>query len=308
MGALKILDPVTGLWIYAGVPGPPGVEGPEGPVGPQGDPGPPMPPGGTTGQPLVKASDADDDFGWDAATLETSHGINMHGTNMSVVWPDGGGSRIYERDGYLVLRKGTNGRQPRIHNNDASNESDIISANGVAPMVNALKFGTFLGKKIILYEGTNEFALGMESGQMVLYVPDPNKISFRGVSTTGAEWALIDKNGLGPRSNINITWLNGFSGTTQFRVNPAMVSLVLRGIKGPGIAHNTDVKLYDYPAGVPAPWQTQTVLGVSYGDAYSHCVPIIVEARGDGVWVVGDPNTYNPNDNGRIDAALTWSR
>lgn len=56
-----------------GPEGPPGARGPEGPAGPQGVPGPQgiqgepgvgIPDGGTTGQMLTKASDADGDFLW----------------------------------------------------------------------------------------------------------------------------------------------------------------------------------------------------------------------------------------------------
>lgn len=44
--------------------GPPGPAGADGAPGAQGDPGPGVPPGGTTGQMLRKASDADYDTEW----------------------------------------------------------------------------------------------------------------------------------------------------------------------------------------------------------------------------------------------------
>jgi hypothetical protein len=47
-----------------GANGADGVDGTDGAVGPQGDPGVGIPLGGTTGQVLVKLSDADLDVGW----------------------------------------------------------------------------------------------------------------------------------------------------------------------------------------------------------------------------------------------------
>lgn len=59
MTMLRYKDPVTGNWeplIGTGPAGPPGPSG--------------LPPGGTTGQALVKASDADGDVSWaDVTTI-----------------------------------------------------------------------------------------------------------------------------------------------------------------------------------------------------------------------------------------------
>jgi hypothetical protein len=310
MGALKVKDPTTGLWIYAGVPGPPGVEGPVGPPGPQGDPGPPLPLGGETGRPLHKVSDADQDVGWDGY-LNVGGDVQLEGTNAGVAFLDNGG-RIYSRSGGgIILRKDNANRNPVVQQNDGTGETAILTANGNVVMTNALKMGTFLGKKIILYEGANEFALGMESGQMVLYVPDPNKISFRGVSTTGAEWALIDKNGLGPRSTHNVVWLDGFSGTMDFRVNPAMVTMRIAGVMRTtgNLTANTAYKMCAYPAGVSAPWQAIHTPGRIRGDGYVRGDDVAIEARADGVYVVAYSGT-NPGwaDNRKIYATATWSR
>lgn len=52
----------------AGARGPSGAMGPAGPVGPEGPAAAELPAGGVTGQALVKASDAQDDFKWDTPT------------------------------------------------------------------------------------------------------------------------------------------------------------------------------------------------------------------------------------------------
>lgn len=57
-------DPCIGPRGKRGLTGPQGPPGPEGPEGPQGPPGEGVPPGGTTGQVLTKASNADFDDYW----------------------------------------------------------------------------------------------------------------------------------------------------------------------------------------------------------------------------------------------------
>jgi hypothetical protein len=55
----------------APTPGPPGPAGPEGPEGPQGQTGAGVPAGGTTGDLLVKSSDADHHTEWAAPASVT---------------------------------------------------------------------------------------------------------------------------------------------------------------------------------------------------------------------------------------------
>ncbi len=61
---------------------------------------------------------------------------------------------------------------------------------------------------------------------------------------------------LGPAVNHNVSFQNGFTGTMDFRVNPAMVTLRILNVKTTnaqtGVTQH--VKICDYPTGVPAPW------------------------------------------------------
>jgi hypothetical protein len=88
-------------WIDVGL-----IQGPPGPAGPAGPQGPGIP-GGTTGQALVKLSDADNDAGWDTAAITTAWATRVLGGALT------GGSAHYCFVGPLVaikfsVNKGTN--------------------------------------------------------------------------------------------------------------------------------------------------------------------------------------------------------
>ena len=104
--------------------------------------------------------------------------------------------------------------------------------------------------------------------------------------------------------------MNGFGGTGQFRVNPAMVSWQMEGVKpNATINGNTSTKLCAYPTGVPAPWSTMPTLvrshsstGYADGGAWG-----FIQARGDGIWlVVFEGSQFGSDD--LIDCSITWAR
>lgn len=75
-----------------GLQGPPGPQGEQGPPGEKGDPGPGLAPGGTTGQMLTKASDADFDTVWTdpltggGSSIPTGGIIIWSGTEVPTGW------------------------------------------------------------------------------------------------------------------------------------------------------------------------------------------------------------------------------
>src|SRR4029078_4428395 len=93
------------------------------------------------------------------------------------------------------------------------------------------------------------FGIGVESGETSIFAS--SKVGFHANASNGALWAEITSAGLGPRTNTNVSWQHGFTGTGQFRVDPAMVTLALWNFtNGVELFSFNPVKMFDYPAGV----------------------------------------------------------
>lgn len=241
-----------------------------------------LPDGGLTDEALVKASDADYDAIW---------------APIQALPPAGAANQA------LVKASATDG--------DARWGGDLAAGNITLAAGSKVNFVTEVGDKILLYPAAagSRFGLGIQSGTLQYFVEQvANKHSF---TVGGTERALIDQNGLGPRTNYNVTWENGFSGTAQFRVNPAMVAFAMNDVKrNTGTGTSTTVKMFSIPAGVPAPWMTlrQSVVLMGTGGSVGWSQgDVRVELRSDGGYVT----TFAQDDFGTdssIDCSFSWSR
>ena len=127
---------------------------------------------------------------------------------------------------------------------------DVVIVNGalgIGDVMHGWKWNsTFNGEVLTSYQG---------------------KFGFHRNTTTsgnGDLLAQIDNNGwvaghsghIGPTVNSNVSFLNSFTGTMDFRVNPAMVTMRILNVKtvNAQVGTTQHVKICDYPAGVPAPW------------------------------------------------------
>jgi len=183
-----------------------------------------------------------------------------------------------------------------IANGTITANAGIVMGSG-----DRIDFPGATGTKINLYGTT--FGLAVESGATVAFVPDANKFAFRSGTSTGAEWVFIDKSGIGPRTSTNVAWTNGWSGTAQFRVNPAMVTLAFNGVT----MGNTGVKILSYPAGVPAPWMTCSASVTTLVPLSLPGMPLggtmRIEARPDGVYAINE-GAYS----GLVTLSISWAR
>lgn len=116
-----------------------------------------------------------------------------------------------------------------------------------------------------------------------------------------------------PANSYNVSWQNGFSGTMDFRVSPALVSMRLHNVrKNSAEAGGTTsaYKMCDYPAGVSAPWADITVSCLCCSD--DNFTPdgrqIMVQARTTGVWfqLYGGAADYDYIANARFTCTMSW--
>lgn len=164
--------------------------------------------------------------------------------------------------------------------------------------------------KIVMYgTPTSGFGMGVEGGNLTSF---GSGFKFRQSSMTGTEWANFDANGLGPRTTINVTFQTSWTGTMDFRVNPAMVTLRMSGVTyNDGVGGSERKKVCVLPAGVPAPWGTlryPTTLrsGFTAFPNVSNSENVWVEVASDGVWV--QYGYDGPGGGYAVDATMTWAR
>ena len=168
-----------------------------------------------------------------------------------------------------------------------------------------IQFPNETGPKINLYSTT--FGLGVESGETSIFAS--SKVGFHANASNGALWAEITANGLGPRSNHNVSWQNGFTGQAQFRVNPAMVTLAMwHFTNGVELLSYNQVKIFDYPAGVPAPWMNVSgaVAPQWMGSTYGY-IPLRIDCMTDGVWCYAN-DYFDVGDLWEAVCTVTWAR
>ena len=168
-----------------------------------------------------------------------------------------------------------------------------------------IQFPNETGPKINLYSTT--FGLGVESGETSIFAS--SKVGFHANASNGTKWAEIDANGLGPRQNYNVSWLAGFTGSAQFRVNPAMVTLSLwHFVNGVELLSYQQVKIFDYPAGVPAPWMNVSgAVAPQWMGGTAGYIPLRIDCMADGVWCY--PNDYfGVGDLWEAACTVTWAR
>jgi hypothetical protein len=172
-----------------------------------------------------------------------------------------------------------------------------------------LSGGTMTGN--ITFNGTN---LGVNfTGGSGVYAWTDKPLTFR-QGTNNSRPKIINNDGSNGReiwctgaSNININWLNGFSGTCQFRVNDAVVSCqILSCSPNRQIAENERVKMFDYPSGVPAPWtQLRVMTNVLNGLGWYENTE--VQFNTDGVWLQAYDNRA-VEDVENFSCTCTWAR
>jgi hypothetical protein len=166
---------------------------------------------------------------------------------------------------------------------------------------------------------TSQFGLNITSGTMNLSVQNnANKIDMN----VGGTWrarvnnAGLQINGaLGNASNNNVTYQNGFSGTMDFRVNPAMVTMRMFNVSKNTTENGASVvqwKICDYPAGVPAPWGNLVInVDLYTGDTYTYPGRhVMVQPRTDGVFMqlYGGAAAEDYNAGDRIACTVSWAR
>jgi hypothetical protein len=221
-----VADPAG--WINVGkVVGPGGPSGMDGVTGPTGATGPPddevhvgpdtpplvthelwfdtddtrilgptdLPLGGVKGNALVKASTLDGDY---VLTGGGSQGIII-GDDAGYLMAGGGGIKKFS-GGAWDLVKHNNNANIRVRNNDGTNATDLIVANGTAQMSAPLKWNNAEGDKIYLYPGatpgSTSFGLGISASAMALFVPDNAVFRFRdgGGHDGGSEYMTLTHN------------------------------------------------------------------------------------------------------------------
>jgi len=262
-----------------------------------------LPTNGDTGRPLLKLSPNDNHVGWDgplilAGTLEVPGAVTLGGTldvTDKVTTADG-----VEVGGDLAVT----GTATHL---GVSNLEGVTNQRGQLNMGTGdkIQFPNETGPKIFAYAQT--FGIGVESGELSLF--GSSKVGFHANASNGALWAEITANGLGPRTNHNVSWQNGFTGTAQFRVNPAMVTLAMwHFTNGVELLSYNQVKIFDYPAGVPAPWMNVSGavapqwMGSTYGN-----IPLRIDCMADGVWCYA--NDYiDVGDLWECVCTITWAR
>jgi len=179
----------------------------------------------------------------------------------------------------------------------------------------ALTGGTLTGN--LTFNGTN---LGVNfTGGAGIYAWTDKPLTLR-QGTNNSQPKIINNDGSGGRdiidtvngdarylrsaasTNIDVSWLNSFSGTCQYRYNPMVVTCMMENVGLPSdTAEPVRLKMHDYPSGVSAPWRVQRV-DVSFVDASNGTWWNMgqVQFNTDGVW-------FQVWDNRRLGAAESFS-
>jgi hypothetical protein len=346
-GALKVKDQATGLWIYAGTPG---ATGPTGPTGPQGVAtvivgefstraaselppdgfipadwdGPGTFPGGwqmIEGTSLINNNPASTTFG---------HLWQFVGTLLAAGWVD---------VGQVVGATGPTGPASTVPGPTGATGATgpPLPPGGAlgAPLIKLsaadqdVKWGEGESFVTVGWRGAFQFTEGASSGGGLFWRgSDMATQALVLRESMGGKVRIADNNGANERdvldtvnilgTNTNVNYENGFSGTMDFRVNPAMVTMRMVGVKSSnsylgGDAATTKVRICPFPAGVPGPWAGPLVEHISlhsssgYGYQGRFCM-IHVESGGVYLHVYGGAANVDYNANDQISCCMTWAR
>jgi hypothetical protein len=350
MGALKVKDQTTGLWIYVGTPGPAGPTGPTGPMGVStvivGDFGAQTTPADLPvdgllpvdwdgpGQPAVAHQmNLGESLYYDKATDPTLDG-HLFQYVSTAVDPTG-----WIDVGLIQGPKGDTGPTSTVPGPTGATgpTGPPLPPGGKlgSPLIKLtdadqdVKWGEGESFVTVGWRGAFQFNEGASSGgglfwrgsdmaTQALVLREPVGGLVRVSDNNGSnERTILDAvNILGTANNV--VYENGFSGTMDFRVSPAMVTMRMVGVKSSnsylgGDAATTHVRICPFPAGVPGPWAGPLVEHITLhsSSGWGHTaryVMVHVETNGVYLNVYGGGANVDYNANDQISCTVTWAR